>query len=277
MSPTPIPRPEWTAVPGLPPLTEREGVALAEGLPVTPYSAIACAGLRAGLDRAFVSGPLEAPNAVIVQHAGTPGEPEFVGGDPEAGWSLLSRIPGWFCLSGSTEAMTRFAQIFAREVPLPFRWLGDLFYTLERPPDPHPHPAVRLLNPADIPLMEGTGREFWVGGYRTYEDLLNDRAAAAGIMGGQIVAVSVSNYSNRRYADIGVRTLEPYRGQGLSTAATSLVAREVQARGLIPVWSTGSDNFASQRVATKIGFLPYGRGEYLVFDGLKETGGYRPV
>ncbi|MCI4348112.1 MAG: GNAT family N-acetyltransferase, partial [Thermoplasmata archaeon] len=199
------------------------------------------------------------------------------GRDPEAGWSLLSRIPGWFCLCGAEADMAKFAPIFAREVPQPFRHLGDLHYTLTGPPRRFVHPAVRRLGLEDLPLIERADPLVRGGGYATFEEMLTEGAAAAGIVEDRIVARATLSADNGKYADIGVHTLEPWRRQGMSSAGVSLVAQEVVARGLIPVWSTGEHNLASQRVAEKVGFRPYGRDQYLIFDALKEKGGYHPT
>jgi GNAT superfamily N-acetyltransferase len=276
MCPTPVPLPEWVPVPGLTPLTPSESSELAATLPVTPYFVICYAGLHRGLDRAFAVGPPSDPEAVIVQHRLEPQEPEYFGRDPEAGWRLLSRIPGWTCLNGSTEDMSEFGRIFAREMSVPFRQLGDLFYTLETPPRSHPNPSVRLLGTADIPLLRNYPPKVWGNSYRTFEEMLTEGVVGGAIVDGHVVSVAVLSANNGRYGDIGIHTLEPYRRRGYSTAAASLVAREVQSRGITPIWSTGSDNVASQRVAAHVGFRPAGRGEYLVFDGLGDSG-YRPA
>jgi hypothetical protein len=277
MSPTPVPHPEWLPVRGIAPLTESEGVRLAERLPVSPYFVLTYGYLSHGIDRAFVVGSLGDPEAVVVQHRNAPWEPEYFGRNPEAGWSLLSRIPGWSCVNGSTPDIESLLPILEREVRLPYRRLGDLFYTLETPPLLHSHPSVRLLGVSDIPLLQRAAPTIWAGGYRTYEEVVTEGAAAAAIVDDRIVSLADNSASNPRYSDVGVITLEPYRLQGLSTAAAYLVAREVQARGRVPSWSTSSENLASQRVATKLGFRPHSRAEYVVFDQLRATGGYRPT
>src|SRR5579859_3171122 len=276
MCPTPVPYRDGSPVDGLTPLSERERLELAGALPVTPQSVIAYAGLRRGLDRAFVVGPPRDPEAVIVQHRGSPREPEYFGRDPEAGWSLLSRIPGWTSLNGSTEAMAGFEEIFARKVPLPFRRVGDLFHTLEGPPVPHPDPAVRLLGLSDIPVLSRFEPEAWGNSYRTFEEMVTDGVVAAALVEGRIVSVALLSAQNARFGDIGVHTLAPFRRRGFSTAAASLVAGAVRARGLVPIWSTGRHNLASRRVAAKVGFRPAGEGVYLVFDGLAKSG-FRPT
>jgi GNAT superfamily N-acetyltransferase len=276
MPPTPVPYTEWTRAEGVTPLTEPERNRLAETLPQTPMFVLAYGYLRHGVARAFVVGSPENPEAAIVQHHGA-GEAQYFGRDPEAGWSLLARIPSWFCVSGSTEDMAQFAHILDREVPYPFRKRGDLFYTLETPPRPHSDPSVRLLGIPDIPLLQSARPEIQTGGYPTYEEVLTVGVAAAAVLDGRIVSLADNSASSPRYADIGVTTREEYRRRGLASAAACLVAQRIQARGLVPVWSTASDNRASQRVALKLGFQPFGRGEFLLSDALKASGGYRPI
>lgn len=276
MPPTPIPFPNWTPAEGLVPLTVSEGVELAARLPVTPYYVVCYGGLRAGLDRAFVSGDRSDPDAVIVQHRLSPQEPEYFGRDPEAGWRILARIPGWTCVNASAPDAEALAKIFARELPEPFRPIGDLFYTLESPPTAPANPAVRLAGPADVPLLERFDAPVWGSSYRTFEEIVTDGIVAIAIEEGRVVSVALLTATNGRFGDVGVHTLEPFRRRGYSAAAASWVAREVQARGITPIWSTGSHNLASQRVAAKVGFQPVGRWAYLVSDHLEAAGGYRP-
>jgi RimJ/RimL family protein N-acetyltransferase len=276
MPPTPLPYRPWPGTCRIPPLTEAEGIELAERLPDSPYFVLQYGYLRHGVARAFVAGSLRDPEAVIVQGQASPGEPGYFGRNPEAGWALLSHIPGWFCVIAPTEDMNGLLPIMERELRLPYHWLGDLHYTLEEAPRAYQHPLVRLLDVPDIPRFQHAPPQIQPGGYRTYEEALTEGSAAAAIIDDRIVALADNSASNRRYSDIGVFTLEPYRRRGLSSAAVYLVAQAVRARGRTPIWSTGSDNLASQRVAAKVGFQPYGRMEYVIFDRLKENGGYRP-
>jgi hypothetical protein len=277
VTPTPLPYRDWIPAQGIRPLTEPQAVQLADRLPVTPYFVLPSGYLRHGFARAFVSGQPDDPDAVVVQSLAAPDELEFFGNDPEAGWELLSRIPGWSCVNGPTPDIRALLPILEREVGLPYRSLGDLFFSLEEPPHPHSDPSVRRLSIADIPLLLRAAPEIRAGGYRSYEEALSEGVIAAAIIDERIVALADNSASNSRYSDVGVHTLEPYRRRGLSSAAATLVAREVQARGHIPTWSTGGDNIASQRVAAKLGFRPVGRAEYVIFDALKERGGYRPA
>ena len=54
-------------------------------------------------------------------------------------------------------------------------------------------------------------------------------------------------------------TLESWRGRAFATSAASLVAAEAQRAGLVPVWTTMDDDFASIRIAEKLGFTEVSR------------------
>lgn len=251
--------------------------ALADRLPVTPQFVIPYAGLRRGRDRVFVAGPAEVPDAVVDEHWGTPGEPEVWGSDPEAAWRILSRLPGWFCVNGTADAVRQLQPVLERELRLAGREVGDLFYVLDRAPVAQDCPAARRLTLSDLGLLKEYVPPVWGNSYATLEELLTTGTVAGAVEDGRLVAVAVESARNPRYADVGVHTLAEFRRRGYSTAAAALVASALQAQGLTPIWSTGSSNRASQRVAEKVGFHRIEAGAYLVFDDLQRSGGYRPV
>ncbi len=277
MPPTPLRYPALPPVPGLRALEPPAAAELAERLPVTPQYVIPYAGLHRGRDRVFVEGAPEDPDVVVDEHWGTPGELEVWGRHPEAAWKILSRIPGWFCVNGSAEAIARLRPVLEQELRLPYRELGDLFYILEKPPVGAPEVPARRLTLADLRRVDEYEPPVWGNSYATVEELLGTGIVAGVIEDERLVAVAVESARNRRYADIGVHTRSEWRGRGYSTAAAATVASELQARGLTPIWSTSSTNRASQRVAEKVGFRPGEAGAYLVFDDLRTRGGYRPA
>ena len=94
--------------------------------------------------------------------------------------------------------------------------------------------------------------------------MVTDGIAAGAIVDDNIVAIAHIYAETNLHADIGVSTLEAWRKKGFATAAASLVAQEIQARGKVPAWSCGEDNFASLRVAEKLGFTEVGRRTYVI-------------
>jgi hypothetical protein len=62
----------------------------------------------------------------------------------------------------------------------------------------------------------------------------------------------------RKASEAGVETHAAFRGSGHAGVATAAWARAMRDRGIIPLYSTGFRNAASQRVAAKLGLVQYG-------------------
>ncbi len=93
--------------------------------------------------------------------------------------------------------------------------------------------------------------------------MLTQGIVAGAVVEGRLVGIAHTSAITDRHADIGVSTLEPFRGRGFATAAASMVARRVQDTGRIQVWSAGEGNAASLRVAAKVGFAEVSRRVYI--------------
>lgn len=64
-------------------------------------------------------------------------------------------------------------------------------------------------------------------------------------------------YMQNEIQEIGVNTLEGYRGYGYATDACITCIKEIIKNGKCPQWSTTIDNIASQKLAEKAGFTKY--------------------
>jgi predicted GNAT family acetyltransferase len=93
---------------------------------------------------------------------------------------------------------------------------------------------------------------------------LEEGFVACAIVDDEIVAIAHTSARTDKYADIGVFTSEEWRRRGFVTAAASIVAKCIQDAGLTPTWSAGEDNFASLRVAQKLGFIEASRRTYVI-------------
>ncbi len=119
-------------------------------------------------------------------------------------------------------------------------------------------PEVRRLLTVDEPLMtKYMGTPTWTGS-EGFEPM-----AAGAVVDGRLVGLAHVSAITERHANIGVSTLEPWRGRGFATAAASIVARVVSETGRTPVWSAGEGNTASLRVAAKVGFEEVSRRTYV--------------
>jgi GNAT superfamily N-acetyltransferase len=243
------------------PCTAEQRERLADALGDTPETVISVHALRRGFCRAYVS---EA--TAIVRWDELPGEPMGFGDDAAALWDVLQSVDGWFCVEVTPTCAAALGPLIATKTGRSVRYYGDKFYTLTIPAAPVHDDAVRLLIEADLPLLDAAPREIQGGGFGSTRALLDEGVVAGAIVDGALVAIAHTSALTPRHADIGVATLEGWRGRGFATVAASLVAQQVQATGRIPVWSTGEHNFASQRVAEKLGFAEVGRRVYLIVE-----------
>jgi hypothetical protein len=258
------------------PLDALEARVLADTLPDHPFTFGARCLLMRGLARAWVRGPIAQFEAAVLQVPWVPREPIALGTDPEQIWHLLREIPGWDCVNLSVDLVGPVQKVLERELRVSTRIYGDVYYVLDRAAIPHHHAAVRRLTGDDADLVDRAPAALHPAGYASTVAALTGGVAAGGIAEGNLVALISMTTSSELYADIGGHTLEPWRNQGMGSAAAYLVASEVQSRGFTPVWSTGEDNLRSQRVAQKIGFREFGREAYVVVPSLQATGGFRP-
>jgi GNAT superfamily N-acetyltransferase len=238
--------------------------ALAAALGDTPMTTLTLQVLRTGACRVYLAGEPGQPKGAIVQADAMSEEPTGYGSDPEVLWALLRQVEGWACVDVDYDCAPPLGALIAQGTGASVRYLEDIYLVLGRPAPSYPHPAVRLLTPADLPLLEAAPPELRSGLWGSAETLLGESIVACAIIGGEIVATALCSGRSERYADVGVYTRQEFRGRGLSTAAAALVASQVQARGLIPIWSTGGHNLASLRVAQKLGFVEVARRRYVI-------------
>ncbi len=116
----------------------------------------------------------------------------------------------------------------------------------------------------DAVLWDGSDKAVRAAGFEDAETLLREGFAAGAVLDNEVRSIVMTSALTREFADVGGRTLEPYRRRGYATAGLSLVAEKVQERGLTPIWSTGETNLASLGVAKKVGFEEVVRSTYVV-------------
>jgi hypothetical protein len=200
-----------------------------------------------------------------VQPLAFPGHVSVYGNDAQALFDLLRQLNGW--------AAADVASAQARPVA---EWLGwatrrkvifsrEHFFTLDEPAPSLPHPDVRMLGKADLPLLEAATEPLGMGDWRfgSAAVLLAEGLAAGAVSNGALMAVAFTAALGERYVDVGVVTQESQRGQGLARSTAALVCAAIQAGGRTPVWGTSAENPASQRVAAKLGFREVAQRVYL--------------
>jgi GNAT superfamily N-acetyltransferase len=221
-------------------------------------------GLRRSICNAYIAGDLLTFRAVIVQATNVPGEPTGFGPDVNALWELLGLVKGWKCIAVDRVHAFNLGNLIYKNTGLHVRYLGDLHYTLSGKAPAFMNQAVRLLTIDDLELLEASPPELYGSFWGSTQALLTEGITAGAIVEGKVVATARLSSISERYADIAVDTLPDFRGQGLATAAASVVVRATQEMGRTPIWSTGEHNIASRRIAEKLGFVEIQRRAYVI-------------
>ena len=245
-------------------LTSQECIVLADVLGDTPMTVIPASRLKRGVCDAYIAGTLPDITAALIFDPFCPDEPCGFGTDADALWQLLKATDGWSCINVDAACAEPLGKLIEADKGTRIRYYGDVCHALLEPVHRYTNEAVRLLTPEDVTRLAKAPAEVQGNGYKTHEAMLTDGIAAGAFVDNNIVAIAHTYAETDLHADIGVSTIEAWREKGFSTAAASLVAQEIQARGKVPAWSCGEDNTASLRVAQKLGFTEIGRRTYVI-------------
>lgn len=120
-------------------------------------------------------------------------------------------------------------------------------------PEPLPVPAIALLiTPANAEVL---AEHFpWKQSQRA---LHAAGPLVATIVDQQAVAVCYCARLNAIAAEAGVETTESARGHGYAQVAVAGWAAAIHALGILPMYSTSWDNYASQAIARRLGMREY--------------------
>lgn len=243
--------------------TAAERESLCETLGDSPFTVISTHDIRLGMVNLALVGTVFDIGGLVVQLHEDLTEPCIFGNDVTAMTQAMSVIQGWTCVNVDETIALPLSETWGQVLNRPFRFYGDWHYILEEPISISEVNIdgleIRLLQADDIaPLMASSHEEV--------DSWFSNAVTACAMKSGQVLAMAHLTSVSARYGNIGVYTNAQWRKRGLSTAVSSMVARRIQDMGLIPVWSTGEDNIASQRVAQKLGMTEYGKRMYLIVE-----------
>jgi GNAT superfamily N-acetyltransferase len=195
-----------------------------------------------------------------------PSEPTGFGKNAAVLWALLQGIDGWDCVNVTSTCAPALGALIQTQTGTPVHYYGDIYHILQQPVLPFDHPAARQLTLKDLSLLEVAPPDVRGSGFGSTHALLVEGIVAAAIIENRVVAIAHTSALSQQHADIGVSTLAEWRGHGFASATASIVAHAVQKAGQIPVWSTGESNYASLRVAQKLGFTKVAERTYIIVD-----------
>jgi RimJ/RimL family protein N-acetyltransferase len=232
-----------------------------------PETVISIHVLTRGDCNVYVSDDRPSGSLAILQSKDLLPEPTGFGSNAKALWRQLTRVKGWQCILVDKEVAPPLGEIISSQLRTPVAFLDDVYHVPREQVFHFENESVRRLTLDDLTLLEALPREAQpIGFWRNLRTSLIEGLVAGAIVEGKVVATSFIAARGQTYADIGVYVLKKYRRRGLATAAASLVARSVQSDGLIPVWSCGSHNLPSLKLARKLGFIEASRRTYVVIE-----------
>lgn len=237
---------------------------LANTLGDTPETVVEVHLLRKKLCKAFVAGSPSSFSAAIVQSHFDSEELMGFGTEARALWELLQLVEGWDCIGVNRQCAKPLGDLIENSDGAKVRYYDDVYHSLTRPVQLFTNDHVRELTTQDQSLIASAPTEIQGGGYEDMETMLSEGIVAGAIDAGRLVSIAHTSGVTDLHGEIGVGTLEPWRKRGLCSAAASIVSNRLQEEGRIPVWSTGEDNFASLRVAAKLGFREVSRRTYVI-------------
>jgi GNAT superfamily N-acetyltransferase len=245
--------------------TAEEGAILAAALEDRPETVLAAQRLRRGLCPAYLLGSLTAYTYVVIEVF--PRQLLGFGTDPQALWQLLQRMPDvreWKSLGVPPDQAKEVATLLERQGGSTPQTQTVMYSMLSNPVTEYHHPLARLLETHEVALaLTGPGGSIGTA-YGSPEVLLAEGWVAGAVVDGELVARAHTSCQSAMYADVAIATREHWRGQGLATAAASIVCQQVQLDGLTPIWSTTVDNQASRQVAQKLGFTDYSQLTHVI-------------
>ena len=111
---------------------------------------------------------------------------------------------------------------------------------------------IKPIDASILPRLDGRIKPSF--SWDSDEQFLKNGAGFCAMQGETPAAWAFSAAVSDTQIDIGVETLESYRGKGLAAAVAGKMAEYVLSIGKKPVWACHSENIASRNTAEKIGF-----------------------
>ena len=248
-------------------LDRLEMFAAAQFLGDRPQTVLPYHGLVTGRCDAWIAGEADEPRAILVRTHFVPTEPFGFGRDAAALCEMVLSIDGWTTLNVGDALLQTMPAALSAATGRCVRQYGDLYNVFVQTGQKFVDPAVRLLTSKDHESLATAEAPVAPQNTKLVPLILNEGLCAAAVIDDRIVARAYAYAVTPMHADLSVATLPSHRNRGLVTACASLLIEKLQAHKLTPVWSTGQDNAASQRIAAKLGFVPTTARVYLSLEG----------
>jgi RimJ/RimL family protein N-acetyltransferase len=151
-------------------------------------------------------------------------------------------------ISGPPVHEDEYRRILSKQGTIDSIWNGPAYWFSEKPITTN---STTLIGQHNSSLLNDGLRD-WL------PDIPHQQPMHAVIMDDKAVAICASVRISEAAHEAGVETLESHRHKGFALSVVSAWASAVQEQKAIPMYSTSTDNLASQRVAARLGLSKYG-------------------
>ena len=246
-------------------ISEQKRGLLLTMLAENPETVISIHILTRGECNIYMSGNQHPRSVAILQSKELPSEPVAFGSDPNAIWQELAQVKDWQCILVDKEVAFPVGEIISTQLKTQVSLLDDVYHVPREQVLSFQDKSVRHMTIKDLTQLEALPPEAQpIGFWADLKTSLREGLVAGALVEGKVAGTCFVAARGQRYVDIGVHVLKNYRQLGLATASASLVTRSVQSEGLIPVWSCGSHNTPSLKLARKLGFGEVSRRTYVI-------------
>ncbi|MBT5964295.1 MAG: GNAT family N-acetyltransferase [Gemmatimonadetes bacterium] len=242
-------------------------LALAARLGDAPGHTIEIHALTRGLGRAFVIGAPDEFQAALVESDDGPAEPHGFTQHADILTELLAQVDGWDRVLVDATIVADVERLVQTQLSLTTRLYESVHLAQRRAAEGQDDARVRILAPDDSALIASSPEDLQPDGFSSLEESLHAGIVAGAVQDGRVVAIAYVDSLTQMHGAITIYTDETHRGQGLATAAASLVVQQLHRRRVTPVWYTGWDNEGSLRVAQRLGFEVFDRPVFVIRHG----------
>ncbi|GGH23542.1 GNAT family N-acetyltransferase [Paenibacillus segetis] len=175
-------------------------------------------------------------NKGLVRH-----KPEWLQVDPASGWNDI------------IESFVDSQPSIMRNTRVNFSFNYENFKTT-RQEDPNlNYDIVRMTNELYLSQMGSVvPKYFW----RDVDQFLTIGVGYCLLSGGEIASTAFSAFRNEHQLEIGIETVEAYRGKGYAFVVCSALIEYCLGNQLEPVWACRLENEGSYKLAQRLGFEP---------------------
>jgi RimJ/RimL family protein N-acetyltransferase len=166
---------------------------------------------------------------------------------------VLQELFGGLIIKNSENKESRSAGVIELNTRVNFRFNREKFLQMERRTLSD---SDRIVATEKIHFEQMPGSVIPLRFWDSAEDFIQIGKGFTLLHKGEIASTAYSAFVHENMLEIGIETVEKYRGFGFAELTCKALIQYCLERDLIPVWSCRFENTASYKLAQKLGFEP---------------------